>query len=295
MSSGGPSPPTPYDPYAVAAQQNTYNQQAAAQSFNYANQAATESLQANAINQSNPFGSLTYTQTGTGANGIPIYSATESLSPTEQALFSLYTGGQQGLGSTANKLIDATAGQYAKAPDFTGTTNSLTANMMANEVASLSPYFKTQQDALTSQLASEGIAPTQTGGSVNPAWENAEMALQGNQNQAVTGFLASAQPAAFQEAVTAYQTPLDTILKMLGASTPNYFNQAQVQTPSTNVQAPQVQPTNLEGAVATAEQAQQKTYEDQMQQYSSMLTGMFGIPTAILGGVARNPAIFAGA
>jgi hypothetical protein len=285
MSGGGPSPPTPYDPYSVAGSQYAYNTAAAAQTFAYANTAAIESLEANAMNQYTPLGSTTYQQTGTGANGIPIYSVTQSLSPEEQALYGYYTGGQAQLGNMANQLLEATGNQYTTAPDLTGTTNSLTANMLQNEVASLQPYFNVQNTALTDQLASEGMAPTQGGanGTVDPAWASAEMALQGNQNQAVSGFLASAQPAAFQEAEQQYLLPEQLATSMLGVATPSF--PSQLNTPGTNVQAPTVQPPDLEGAVGQAESAQEATYQAQEQQYSAMLSGLFGIGSAAAGGL----------
>src|ERR1700722_15274485 len=65
------------------------------QGFNINSQAGSQ------YNQSNPYGSLQYQQTGTGPGGVPIYSANTSLSPVEQGLFNQYTGTQGQAGSQA--------------------------------------------------------------------------------------------------------------------------------------------------------------------------------------------------
>jgi hypothetical protein len=77
-----PSAPAPPDPVATAAAQGNMNQ----------NTATTQQL-LNMTNQVTPDGSLTYNQSGnnsfTGADGksytVPQFTATQTLSPTQQA------------------------------------------------------------------------------------------------------------------------------------------------------------------------------------------------------------------
>lgn len=66
----GPQAP---DPVKTAQAQSQYN-----------TQAATTQQQLNMVNTSNPFGSTTYTQDGTWADGTPRYSQSTSLNPQLQ-------------------------------------------------------------------------------------------------------------------------------------------------------------------------------------------------------------------
>ncbi len=68
-----PSPPPVKDSGKVAEQQQQYNKQA-----------GIESQAGSMVNQYNPYGSLTYSQTGTGPGGVPIYSSKMELTPAQQ-------------------------------------------------------------------------------------------------------------------------------------------------------------------------------------------------------------------
>ncbi|MFD0615730.1 tail fiber domain-containing protein, partial [Bradyrhizobium sp. GCM10027634] len=78
--------PAPPDPYTTADAQTKSNLATAA-----ANQ------RVNMVNQSNPFGSLNYTQTGTNSDGTPIFSATTTQSEPMASIFSGATGAAKGL------------------------------------------------------------------------------------------------------------------------------------------------------------------------------------------------------
>ena len=75
----------------TAAQQEQLNAATAAANLGYSTGIAglqnTYNIGAQAGSQYdhlNPYGNLNYVQTGTGPNGVPIYSAQETLSPVEQ-------------------------------------------------------------------------------------------------------------------------------------------------------------------------------------------------------------------
>lgn len=76
MSMSPPSVPTVPDASTVAAAQYGYN-----------TQSADRSQAGSSTNQYNPYGSLTYSQTGTGPGGVPMWSANMQLTPQEQAVF----------------------------------------------------------------------------------------------------------------------------------------------------------------------------------------------------------------
>jgi len=260
-----PSPPPVTDPNITAQNQ---------QNLNF--QAGTQSQQGSMVNQYNPYGSLTYTQTGTSANGVPMYSATTSLSPQQQNLLNLYTSGQSTAGNQANALLQGANYGGTNYNDVIGdSTRGLTGAAVAQQTAYLQPYFQTQTDQLDTKLKNQGFAPGQ------PGYDNAMRALQNNQNNTVTGFISQIEPQMFQQAQTQYLTPaqLATTLGAYGAPTqPTFQNTPQLQ----------IQPANLVGATANAQQAAQQTYQDQLQQNNSMMSGLFGIPTALLGGWAKS-------
>lgn len=92
--------PTPPDPVATAAAQTKSNQDTA----NY-----QQAL--NMVDQVTPGGTLKYTQTGTGPEGAPHYTATTALTPEGQKSFEL----QQQVGEALNNLALSSTGQVKDA------------------------------------------------------------------------------------------------------------------------------------------------------------------------------------
>src|SRR5258706_5226895 len=109
LNQGSSTPNTPVapDPSLVAGTQAGYN-----------TAAGTASQAGSMVNQSNPFGSLSYTQTGTGPNGVPIYSANTSFNPQIQSILNNLWGGaagslasgNYGAGNAGQVIGDATSG-----------------------------------------------------------------------------------------------------------------------------------------------------------------------------------------
>ena len=106
--------------------------------------------------------------------------------------------------------------------------------------------------------------------------------LQQNQGQTVTGFLAQAEPAAYQQATASYELPLNIASTEMGLSQPGSVTQNLAPTNPLNVQ-----PANYQGAVAQQQSQLEQNYQANLQQKQAMLSGLFGIPTAVLGGWAR--------
>lgn len=269
-----PSPPQPTNPSITAAQQQQLNLQ------------ATEDAQAASnVNQITPQGSLTYQQTGTGPNGIPLYTATQTLTPAQQGIFNALQGGQQGAASQAGGLLNNTDFQNN---NIVGNTDSITNSVMNNELSFLNPFFNQQTSWLDNQLRNQGLMPgagnNQGGGGT--AYGNAMQNLGANQAQQAGGFLAQIEPQAFQQAVTQYQLPASTagLLMSLAQGTP--LNQSTVNTPQATMQ-----PANLIGATANAQNMEMQAYNAQLANQASMMSGIFGGLGAIGGGLARNPAI----
>ncbi len=261
MSMGDkPTPPAPMDPTAVANTQQGYNIDA-----------AKTSLAANAIDQTTPFGSLEYKQTGVGPNGIPIYSATQKLTPEQQGILNALQG------QATNLLTNANYGGSNPADVVGSTTSGITADLLKKNVAQIQPYMDTARDQLDTKLRNQGFAPGQ------PGYDNAMRGLLDSQNRTIQGFEASIQPQAYQQATSSYLLPLTMSASSIGLMNPNAVKQGLTTTPVTNIQ-----PANYMAAVGQYQDMLEKQYQQQMDQYSNSMSGMFGIPTAILGGWAQN-------
>lgn len=100
---GKGSAPSAPDPQQLAQAQMQINQQQAIQN-----------AELNNVNQVGPTGSMTYTQTGTNADGTPIYTQTTALSPQLQALYNTgltHAAGIQGAqGALINRIMGGSSG-----------------------------------------------------------------------------------------------------------------------------------------------------------------------------------------
>ena len=130
---------------------------------------AQAAASANRVNQSSPWGSLQYSQSGTDAQGNPTYTATQSL-PGE-------------LQGTAQNLMGNVASNFST-PFDTSQLPALQVNpgQTAQDaiMARLNPQFDRQQSQLETKLANQGIAPG------TEAWKNAEYDLNTARNDAMT-------------------------------------------------------------------------------------------------------------
>jgi hypothetical protein len=263
MSLSSPQVPAVPDPNVTAAAQQKLNLQTTEQ-----NQAASN------VNQVTPTGSLTYTQTGTGPNGIPTYTATQTLSPAEQALLTTMQGTQTTAGTQAgNLLTNANYGAPGSNPAQTigDATSGNTKALLGQETSYLDPYFTNQSSQLDTKLANQGITPG------SPAYTQAMMNLQNNQNNTVTGFLATAEPAAYQQATSSYELPLSMASTELGLSQPSGIG-------TTTTPQATGSPANLEGDVASANTANMAAYNANLTQQNAMMSGLFGIGAASING-----------
>lgn len=254
MSLSAPSAP---DPVATANAQTQTNE-------------ATAAYQAriNDVNQVNPYGSLTYSQSGTDpATGAPIYTSTENLNQPEQNLFNTYVNTQQGLGNAANSLIGNLGSSLTQAPNLSN--SALTSNMMNWFNQYESPIWNQQQSNLQSQLAAEG-APQ--GGD---DYMNAMNLQSRNVGDATNQFLMEAEPSAFNQALQSYEAPIQTLGTLLGLSSPGNINSNLTQTPSETIQ-----PANITGDTYSS-------YDDNLKNYQDTMNGMFGLGSAALGGITR--------
>ena len=265
MSFGSPDVPAVPNPQTTANEQQALN-----------TQMLSEVQAASNVNQVTPTGSLTYTQTGTGPNGVPTYTATQKLSPNEQALLDLMQGTQKTAGTQASTLLtNANYGATDPSKVIGDATSGNTQALLKQETDYLNPQFTQQTNQLDTKLRSQGIFPG------SPAYDQSMQQLQLNQNQAVTGFLATAEPQAYQQAVSSYELPLTLASSELGLSQPAGLG--LTTTPQASGQ-----PANLEGDVASANTANMAAYNAKLAQRNAMMSGLFGLGSAAISGGSQG-------
>ena len=220
---GSPSVPSVPNYQTVAQQQQQAN-----------TSSALQSQSGSMVNQSNAYGNLGYTQTGTDQYGNPTYSASMTYNPTTEALFNQAQATAGGIGTLSpyysaqgistlgqaapnfaqagqaanqsNALINAGmgtigSGNYGSSQSVAGQTGALTGQLMQSDINSMAPFFQMQTGQLQTSLQNRGIMPG------TEAYNNAM--LQNNQSQGLTvqSALANLEPQAYQQAANAYQLP----------------------------------------------------------------------------------------
>ena len=285
---GGYSAPAAPDPAATAAAQATANKEAAVAQSELA-----------MVNQYTPQGKVEYTQRGTSAEGTPQYSATQTYSPEQQALYDLTTQAGQKYGETANAQLDAVRGRLSQPLDFSSlgaapTMSEATRQSVANSMYErLNPQFDRDRAALETQLANQGI--TMGSAAYNTAMDeisrsrnDARLAVDtqaGNEASRLFSLESAARDRAINEMVQQRQVPLNELSAMLSGS--------QVQGPQfVSVPTAQINAPDVMGATYNAynTQTQAGLANAQMRQAGSNAntSGMYGL----LGSAATAAAMF---
>lgn len=252
------SPSAP-DPYATAAAQTTSN---------LATAKATQ--EDNMVNQTNPNGSLTYSQTGTNPDGTPQYTSTTTLSPAQQQLLDQSNANKSAAGATANTY--ATGGQGAfsgQGPDLSWNGTATALQNLTN--SQLDPQWTNNTNVEEAKLAAQGLSAGQEG-------YDSQMA---NFNQAKNNAYQQADLGDYQTAVnnaqTQWQDPLSAYTTLMGASQPTGFT--PTSTPTTNVAG-----TNVSGLV-------EQNYQQQSQNANAQNGQIAGIAGTALGAAFGMPAV----
>lgn len=252
MSFNKPKPP---DPTVTSNAQQGYNLTAAK------NQNAV-----NSYGQETPFGSLIYVPDPTSPSG---YRITTSLSAPQQALLDTRTGTQGIAGQTAQDLMRNTQSMYSSAPDLSGAETAAKLNKWKADY--LQPIFNQQDSVLESKLRNQGLTPG------SKAYDNARNLLARNQGDVTNDYLTKNQGQAFSQALTEYQTPLQTIGSLFGASAPTgpTFQSSPTAT---------IQPPNYTGAVQSNYENEMKSYQDTWKNVGQLAGAGIGLAMAPMTG-----------
>ena len=216
---------------------------------------ALQATAANRINQQTPYGSLSYQQTGTDAQGNPIWSANQNLSPELQQLTQSSLAGLQA--SQANPMYGINPGDTY--------SNAI--------MQRLAPQQSQAREALDAQLANQGIMPG------SEAYNRAKVLQGQTQNDALTSAIVGGMNTGLQ----AQNLQNTTAANIRNLATPGYvtpYNQAAVTGPDYLSAYTSQNATDI--ARANAQAAQR----------SSLLSGLTGLgSSAILGGTGPNSAL----
>lgn len=278
---GKPSAQAVPDPTATAAAQGAANKDTAiAQS------------ELNAVNQNGPNGSLTYSQTGSWADGTPILNATTSLTPTGQAIQDSQNQYTLGLSNLANSQVGQIASNTAAPLDLSGMPQAPTGDSMFTQSAGdavynqaksrLDPQWAQNEDEIKTQLYNQGITDPNSDAykqamntfsqQKNDAYTSAQNDATAGAQTAANGLFANESTAnqnAIQTALTQRELPINEAAALMGnaggVQMPTFVN-----TPSTNIQ-----PTDVLGAYNLASQVGMNN-ANQSNSYNQALIGALG-------------------
>ena len=242
------------NPYIQAAQQTSLGNLAGAQNATAANR----------VNQSTPYSNLNYTQTGTDANGNPIWSANQTLAgPLAGAQSSLAQG-------VANQ---AAQGFNPNTPSVGINPGQLYSDAIMQRLQPQQAHAQQQQAA---SLANQGIAPG------TDAYNNAMRTFQQGQNDQLTsaqvgginvGLQANQQ--AFNQQLQQANLPYQQLGAFQQATQPGYVNPYNQQA---------VSGPDYTNAYSTAQNANIAQQNQQIAQQANLQNGLFGLgSSSILG------------
>lgn len=256
-----PDPPDAPDPKETAAAQSQMNKETAI---------AQAGL--NMVNQNTPYGSLTYNQIGQWSDKTPRYEAITQLTPEQQKIFDTNLVTQQ-------NLADIGSSQSARIGDLLNTPFSLDTSqadkLSGMQKQFLDPQWGQQQEQLEASLLNRGIAPG------TDAYDQAMQSFGTNKQRAYDQMYLDAYNTAANSALTERNQPINEISALLSGS---QVTQPQfVNTPNTGVA-----PTDYTGIVNNNYAQQMSAYNQQQAQGNGMMSGLFGLGSAALGGWATG-------
>ena len=255
-----PKAPKPLDVSNVTQQANTQNTGNAFQQSAF-----------NRVNQSDQFGNkLDYQQTGTDAQGNPVFSASQQLGETgQQFAGGLGALGQQYFGG-ANDLLSNPADYSNEATE--GRLFDLGSRR-------LDPMFERQGNALESKLRNQGLDPT------SEAYKSAMGDFGQQKNDAYNQLALSGRGQAFNEAVQGRQAQVNDLQSL---TAPGMQFGQQAMGPS-YVNAPGVNVNNVDVAGLYGQQKnnEYQNYQAKMQQQAGLYSAIGGLGGAALGGLGN--------
>jgi len=228
------------------------------------------------VDQVTPDGTLNYDQTGTykytdpytgQSYDIPKFTATQTLSPQQQATNDQNQQAQFNLASIGNNQSAFLNDYLSKPVDLNNEATE--ARLFELGSKRLDPRFAREDEALRTRLANQGI---QEG---SAAYDAAYNNFGQSKNDAYNQLLLTGRGQATQEALTERNQPINEISALLSGS--------QVSQPSfVNAQMPQIPTTDNAGLIQQGFQNEMGAYQQKNAQRQSLLGGMFGLGSSLI-------------
>lgn len=279
MDKGDDSPPQPQPTQVIGAQGAANKDTAIAQQ------------QLNMMNQTNPYGSVTYSPFGEKTpEGIQRYEMTQTLNPAQQAILDQSNQAKLAYGQTGNKLLGSvkdmlsqpfTLDQFGAAPTYDEAYRN---QQLQNLRSRGQTAWDQRRQALETQLANQGIMPG------SEAYNNAFQTYNQGWNDYLTSTDISAGDIAgneynrmlasrgnqISEALMPRSTALNELAALMGGS--QVSNPTFSSTPQTAIAG-----TDVLGAYNSAANQQAAANANATSTQNAMMGGLFGLGGAALG------------
>lgn len=229
----------------------------------------------NMVGQNTPYGSLAYNQTGSSTmidpNGkeisVPQFTATQTFSPSQQAIFDKTQAAQGNIAGLAEQQSGMLKDYLAKPFQF---DNQDAADWSYDLASSrILPQQKRDTEAMQRQLLQRGLRP-------GTAQYDAEMTRVSNgQTDQLNQLALNGRSQAFNEAAYTRSSPINEVTSLLGNSQVTQPGQTFTSTPQS-----QVGGVDYSGLVS-------QNYQNQVSQNNAQMGGMFGLGGALAGGAMK--------
>lgn len=226
---------------------------------------AIAQMNMNMVDQVTPDGKLIYTQTGTNSDGTPKWTATTSLSDTQQGI----KNSEDQLNQSALNIGNAQLGRVSDqlSTPFKIDNEGTEGRLFELGRKRIDPRFAEESARLESDLINRGIRPG------TAAYDSMKRSFEESKNDAYNSLLLTGRNQAVNEQLTERNQPLKELAQLLGmgsVDSPQFIN-----TPSTSVNG-----TDLAGLV-------QSNYAQKTASHNATLGGLFNLGSALIGGVSR--------
>jgi hypothetical protein len=244
--------------------------------------AAQTATAANRVNQVTPYGTLTYTESGTDSQGNPRWTATQALSPDQQALYNMDIATSKGLGALQEKGLGYVGNMLDQPFD---TSKLVSTGMDPSQsyqdayMKRLAPQINQSREQLDQQLANQGIKLG------SEAYNRAKTLQAQKENDILLGATTQgfgvgqqARQQGFQEAAYQRNEPINTLnavrsgSQVTGPTFVNPYNQATTAG------------ADYMGAAGLTGQSNIANANAQNAQTNAMMSGLFSLGGA---GVAK--------
>jgi len=198
---------------------------------------------------------------------VPSFTATQTLSPQQQAIKDQTDAANLSLGQTAAERAAFLKDYLAK--PFDGSNEATEARLMALGRKRLDPLVAQQDESLRNRLANQGIKAG------SDAYGQEQNTFRQGTNDAYDQLILNGHDQAVQEALTLRNQPLNEVIALL--------NGTQVSQPNfVNANMPTIPTTDTAGIYQQDYQNRLGAWQQQQQQKQGVLGGLFGLGAAAI-------------